>query len=69
LKPGAIDTFLRRGWIYSTRRPAATRRNEFASETDAAVFRAILKVKGGAGGGLVGGMRLLRGGLAGCVLR
>jgi hypothetical protein len=43
---------------------------EFASETDAAVLRAILKVKDGAGGGYWwGGMRLLRGRLAGCARR
>ena len=50
LKPGAIDTFLRREMDLLDAKTSRHGECEFASETDAAVLRVILKVRDGAGG-------------------
>jgi hypothetical protein len=52
LEAWAIDTFLRREMdLLDAKTSRHTGECEFASETDAAVLRVILKVKDGAGGG------------------
>jgi len=52
LKPGAIDTFLRREMdLLEAKTSRHAGQCEYVSEIDAAVLRVILKVKDGAGGG------------------